>query len=54
MKEKETEVSAFESLMRSDRRAIQSVASVLRIEAGDDEDEDDSLMDVILDPCQGI
>lgn len=49
--EEESERSAFESLMRSDKRALESVAAALRIET--DEEEED-LLDVIMDPSQGF
>lgn len=46
-----SERSAFESLMRSDKRATQSVAAVLHLRS---DDEDEELFDVMLDPAQGI
>ena len=49
--DEDSEVSAFESLHRSNKTAIQSVAAALRI---DTEDDDEDLLDVIIDPAQGI
>lgn len=50
--DEESEQTPFESLLRSDRRAIQSVASALRIETEEEDEED--LFDIIMDPSQGI
>jgi len=42
--------SGFDALHRSNKRAIESVASVLRIEI---EDDHVTLLDVIIDPAEG-
>ena len=42
--------SGYDALHRSDKRAIESVASVLRIEI---EDDHVTLLDVIIDPAEG-
>ena len=49
--EVDSDISEFEVLARSDRRALQSVASVLRIDVDDDDDDadDNSILDVVAD-----
>lgn len=47
----ESDLSAFESLIKSNKKAILSVASVLRMEL---EDAEDGILDVIIDRDQGL
>lgn len=52
--EDDLQLSAFETLAKSDRRAIQSVASVLRLHLDKEDEEDDTILDVIIDREQGM
>jgi len=49
--DKEAELSAFEELTRSHPRSMQSIADSLRIEL---EEDNEDLLDVVIDPAQGL